>query len=252
MTTETLNDPELLRAATVLVAGGTGKVGGYIVDALLTRGATVIVPSRSVENILKLRAASGAGGRRLVTLVGDISNEQDAVRLRDEAFGQIDRLDAVVASLGTYVPAPSLIAVTRPTLERVLADYLLAHFVVARTFLPTLEKHGGSYTFINGMLAFTPMHGSGLVSIATAGQAMLARVLMKETADTRVRVNELVLHIGIGWGSPEETARNGDLVGRKVVDLVAGTARGQTMHLESAKVAVPVLSSNLNDGGLDV
>jgi NAD(P)-dependent dehydrogenase (short-subunit alcohol dehydrogenase family) len=244
MTSHIPIETPLPETATVLVAGGTGKVGRHIVDALLTSGAIVIVPSRSEENLLRLRAAREPDDMRLVTIIGDISDEQDAIRLRSEVLGRTGRLDAVVASLGSYASAPSLVAASRATLERVVADYLLAHFVTARTFLPPLEDRGGSYTFINGMLAFTPMPGSSLVSISTAAQAMLARVLMKDTADSLVRVNELVLHIGIGWGSPEESARNGTLVGQQVVDLIGGTASGQSIHLESP-MQIPARSAQL-------
>jgi hypothetical protein len=74
--------------------------------------------------------------------------------------------------------------------------------------------------------------GSALVSIATAAQAMLAQALFAETAESRARVNELVLHVGIGWGPPEETARNGELVGRRVTELMTGASQGQSLHVE--------------------
>ncbi len=108
-------------------------------------------------------------------MVGDIGEEGDGARVRDRVAATVGRPDAVVASLGGWQPAPSLIAAQPADPRRVLEGNLLAHFVVARTFLPLLLDRGGSYTFINGPAASQPVPQSGLVSVSTAGQVMLAR-----------------------------------------------------------------------------
>ena len=173
----------LLADATVLVAGGTGRVGRHLVGALLNAGATVVVPSRSARKIDQLRGAVPPDDHdRLVTLVGDIADEREGPRVRDAAIAAAGgRLDGAVASLGDFVPAPSVLAAPRGDLVRALDGYLLAHFLVARAVIPALQERGGSYTFINGPLAFEPMFpGTGIVSVATAAQSMLTRVLAKE------------------------------------------------------------------------
>jgi hypothetical protein len=194
-----------------LIAGGTGNVGRAIVHDLLMRGAAVVVPSRSAPKLDLLAAAQEPEARaRLIPIVGDVGDERDAERIRGA------------------------------TLDRVLADYLVAHFLVARTFVPIFATSGGSYLFINGMLALAPMPGSGLVSIATAGQAMLASAIIQETTNSRARVNELVVNIGVGWGSADETRRNGERVASAVanilVDGVDGAA-GRRIHLDAAEHA---------------
>jgi NAD(P)-dependent dehydrogenase (short-subunit alcohol dehydrogenase family) len=173
----------------------------------------------------------------LIPIVGDISDERDAERIRAETLARTGRLDAVVASLGSFAAAPSLLAASRALLERVLADYLVAHFVVARTFVPVVASSGGSYLFINGVLAFAPMPGSGLVSVATAGQAMLADAIMQETKSSGARVNELVVNIGVGWGSADETRRNGQRVAAAAANIAMGKAAGQRIQLADAEYA---------------
>ncbi len=224
---------------TAVVAGGTGNVGRRIVAALLGAGATVIVPSRSPERLDRLQGSLATRDRsRLVPMIGDVADERDALRLRGEALASTGRLDAAVATLGSWHAAPSLVAAERRDLARVLDDYLLAHFVVARTLIPALAEAGGSYTLVNGPSAFQPFPGSSLVSIATAGQAMLARALMQEMEGSRVRVNEVVLYTPFGWGG-EADARSPvtqEDVGRYVASLVsprAATVRGQTIHLDA-------------------
>jgi 3-oxoacyl-[acyl-carrier protein] reductase len=219
-----------------LIAGGTGNVGRAIVHDLLMRGATVIVPSRSATKLDLLAAAQEPDARaRLISIIGNVGDERDAERIREEAAARTGRLNAVVASLGAFVAAPILLAAARAALERVLADYLVAHFVVARTFVPAFASSGGSYLFINGVLAFAPRPGSGLVSIATAGQAMLADAIIQETKQSQARVNELVVNIGVGWGSAEETRRNGERVAGAVASILVNGAAGQRIQLDAAE-----------------
>jgi NAD(P)-dependent dehydrogenase (short-subunit alcohol dehydrogenase family) len=206
---------------------------------MLDRGARVVVPSRTQEKLERLRAAVGQHGEQLLTIQGDIGDERAAGPLLEQIASQVGHVDAAVATLGHFVAAPSVLAASTADLERVIEGYLLAHFVVARTLIPALSKRGGSYTFINGPLAFRPMYpGTGLVSIVTAAQAMLARVTMQELATSTVRVNEVVLHTPFGWGDGD--GRRGALpqeeVGRYVALLVSsrGSAvRGQTIQLDS-------------------
>lgn len=68
---------------TIVVAGGTGNVGTFVVEALLARDATVVVPSRSEEKLEGLRAhlrpRTGEDAlRRLHTFVGHLGDEADA------------------------------------------------------------------------------------------------------------------------------------------------------------------------------
>ncbi len=223
----------------VLVAGGTGNVGRHIVAALLQRGAVAVVPSRSERKLDVLRTSVGEAGERLVTVVGDVGDEEDGARIRDVIEGELTSgLDAVVASLGRWVSVPSMLAATRADLVQSLKNYVVAHFVVARTFLPLLVENGGSYTSINGPSAFGTWPGSGLVSVATAAQSVLARVLAEEMAPSgSVRVTEVVIHPSAYIG-PDDTSEGGPIdgpaVGRYVAGIVAGDVTGgPTLHLDS-------------------
>ena len=230
-----------LAGRTVVVAGGTGHVGRVLVRGLFDAGATVIIPSRSTE--AERTVDEAVGGKRVVMLPGNVSDETDAARLRDEILGRFGAIHATVATLGQFVPAPTILDATRADLEATLASYPVAHFVVARTFLPAVEAVGGSYVFINGPLAFDPLFpGTGLVSVATAAQAMLARVVMKEAdaSRARARINEVVLYTS--FGRPDDEKSSGPVTQRDVSDFItqllspANThVRGQTIHLNDRR-----------------
>lgn len=223
-----------------MVVGGTGSVGRHLVQAQLSEGARVVVPSRRAERLQALgRFLTPDPSGRFVPIVGDITDSRDSPRVLREA----GPVDGAVVSLGGFVPAPSVLGASEAELERALRDYPLAHFAVARAVVPLLGARGGGYVMINGPLAFDPLFpGVGLVSIATAAQAMLARVLMKELADTTVRINEVVIYSSFGRGDDDENPVTGADIGGYVAHLLSDRGagvRGETIHLRSRDAIPP-------------
>lgn len=238
---------------TVVVAGGTGNVGGFIVRALLRQGATVAVPSRSEQKIQELKSylrqhIEATDLSRLHTLVGTVSDEVEGREVIQQITQEVGVPGAVVSLMGSWRPADSLLEAKGEDLDHVFEHYLKAHFGVARTFLPVLNEQGGTYVFINGPLAFEVWPRSGLVSIATAAQHMLFQVLAKEHEDSPVRIAELVTYAYIRNrqaqpGSPVP----GEAVGAYAAHLVSDLSmevHGQSIHLRSLKL--------LEGAGLDI
>ena len=190
-----------LPGGAIIVAGGTGNIGSFIVRGLLARDAIVVVPSRSEQGLGALRERLAGDlepgwSERLLTFVGNVGEATGAERLRDQIVERAGPPSAVVASLGGWVPAPSLIEATHADLQTAVDGYLHAHLACSRVFLPALQGGGGTYVFINGPLAFKPWPGlgAGLVSMVTAGQHMLFRYLAQEHEGNSVRALELVAH----------------------------------------------------------
>jgi NAD(P)-dependent dehydrogenase (short-subunit alcohol dehydrogenase family) len=218
----------------ILVPGGTGNVGRHLVDAVLAAEGTAIVLSRSAEKLEALaQRHDGAHDGRLVPLLGDIADEHQASALLERA----GPLHGAVASLGSFVATPDtgVLSSTRADLQRALDGYVAAHLAAAQAIIPALAPHGGGYVTIQGPLAFEALFATtALVSVATAAQAMLARVLMHELAESPVRVNEVVIYTSLGWGNDDQGAVTGADIGRYVTYLLSDAAagvRGQRIHL---------------------
>jgi NAD(P)-dependent dehydrogenase (short-subunit alcohol dehydrogenase family) len=233
-----------LNDQTVVVAGATGNVGPFVVRAALERGASVVVPSRSEEKLRGLREhvrqhVDETRLARLHTFVGDLGDERGAAVLRQKISEEVGTPGAVVASVGDFVAAPSLLEARVDELQRALDTAVLSHFMIARTFLPVLRNSGGTYVFVQGPLAFElyPGLGGDLVSIATAAQHMLFRALAQEVAESRASVVELVGHMYIRDRETQPSSPlSGEAVGAFVAHLLAGAgqeAHGQSIHLRS-------------------
>lgn len=227
---------------TIVVAGGTGNVGGFIVRTLLERGATVAVPSRSKSKISDLKEylsehLDANDLARLHTVLGTVSDKVEGPEVLAEITREVTAPDGVVALMGSLRLADSLLEASDEDLDHVLEHYLKAHFGTARTFLPGLRERGGTYVFVNGPLAFEVWPGSGLVSIATAAQHMLFEALAKEHEGSAVRIAELVSHAFI---RDRQTQPNSPLPGEAVgayaaylLSEASGEIHGESLHLRS-------------------
>jgi len=220
----------------ILVPGGSGTVGRYLVKALLESGATVIVPSRTQSKIDTLSSGLDPGeSGRLETVMGDITDASDGARIVAAA----GTLDGAIASIGRWVAAEGVLDADRADLERAVANYAFEHFSVAKNVLPAVERSGGGYVMITGSLSYEPDGpGTGLVAIAGAAQSMLARVLMKERATLGARINEIVIYSSFGRGDDDANEVKGADVGRYAAFLLsdAGSGvKGEAVHLRSRK-----------------
>lgn len=184
---------ETLKDKIVLIAGGGGAVGEGIVQKFLEAGAKVIVPSRSKEKLDALRDKLSDGNN--LTLIGeDIGNESGAAKVRDMVLQKFGRLDTVVASVGSWWQGLPIVNVPPETWNEVLANNLTSHFIVAKNFLPVLlEQNAGNYIFIAGQGGVYPVPQSIPISVAVAGELMLAKGLQAENKDSKVQINVLLL-----------------------------------------------------------
>ena len=225
----------------IVVAGGTGNVGGFIVRALLERGHSVAVPSRSAESLADLQAylASHLATEHLQGLhmfTGTISSEIEGPEIAEEIADTLGEPHSVVALMGSWHGVDSLQEATQADLDYVLEHYLKAHFGVAQALLPHLQE-GGTYMSVNGPLAFDVWPGSALVSIATAGQHMLFKALASEYDEHPTSVCELVSHAYIRDRTTQPgSPLPGEGVGAFVAHLLLhGRARlhGESIHLRA-------------------
>ena len=166
----------------ILIAGGTGNVGRHLVGAVLAAGGTAIVPSRAAAKVEALEREHAAHAGRLVPLIGDVTDAQAAADLLDRA-GPIHGAAATL-SPGSFIAAPSILKAPMADLRRALDGYLAAYFTVSAIRHPRLGASGRRLRHDQRSAGRSNcFRGTGLVSVATAGQAMLARVLMQELAE---------------------------------------------------------------------
>lgn len=84
--------PDLAGKA-VLITGGAAGLGASTANAFLAEGCRVAIVDVSADALAKTAASLDAGAERLLTIVADVSREEDVKRYVEQttaAFGAID------------------------------------------------------------------------------------------------------------------------------------------------------------------
>ncbi|MGW0710236.1 SDR family oxidoreductase [Streptomyces sp. NPDC002643] len=245
-----------LDGATALVAGGTGNVGFFAVDALLRAGADVLVPTRSNAKFDRLRSRLDSSLRdRLSGLPGDIGTPEGAREIAEQARARtFGGLDAVVSTVASWHQGPPVLSGGFDAFREVIESTLYPHFVIAEALVPVL-KSGGSFTTVNGPVGFTDgVHSStGPIAAATAAQNRLVLAIADETGGDP-RVNDMVMWAYLG---PNGTRPGSPLQGEEVGAFLAWLAgpdakgvHGRTVHLRTPDQVRRTLSGAAQSGDL--
>ncbi|MCO5973625.1 SDR family NAD(P)-dependent oxidoreductase [Actinoallomurus soli] len=171
----------------VLVPGGTGGVGEGAVRAYLAAGADVVVPTRSQERADEFRAVLGdAATDHLHLVVHDYTTFAGAEELAATMEDRLGGVDDVVAPIGGWWAGKRLWEIEESDWLGAFTRLATAHMAVLRAALPRM-KGDGAYVLVVGASAFTPIPGSGLVSMEQAALLMMQQVLAAELdGDKRV------------------------------------------------------------------
>ncbi|MBA3300121.1 MAG: SDR family NAD(P)-dependent oxidoreductase [Thermoleophilaceae bacterium] len=163
----------------VLVAGGTGALGGAVVSALSRAGWTVTVVDRadalSPEGVHSVRA--------------DLLDTEAA----RAAVDGVRDLGAVVNLVGGFSMGGKVEGVELADFEAMLRLNLVPAFNLARAAMPRLAAgEGGAFVCVSARAAIEPFPGATGYITAKAGVLALVRALDAEYRDAGVRCNAVL------------------------------------------------------------
>jgi glucose 1-dehydrogenase len=193
-----------LRGKNVLVTGGSSGIGQAIAVRFAEYGANVAInylrqpeEARDTEEQVHACTAKVAQmGVRDVLVGGDVSSEDDVVRMVREAVEGLGGLDILVNNAGIQISRPSE-ELSSADFDRVLAVNLRGSFMCAREAIRQLlaEEKGGAIVNISSVHQLIPKPGYLGYSTSKGGMQNLTRTLALEYASRGIRVN------GVGPGA---------------------------------------------------
>jgi len=174
-----------------LVTGAGSGIGKATAARLARGGASVVVVSRTQDEIDATRDEIIAAGGKAISVTADISEPDQVKTVVDRALEAFGRLDIVVANAGingTWAPIDDLKVEEWDKTIRVnlRGTYLTLHHAV-----PALKKQGGAIIIvssINGNRTFTSPGGTAY-SATKAAQVAMTKQLALELGDDGIRVN---------------------------------------------------------------
>ena len=172
----------------VLVAGGTGALGGAVLRELLDVGHPVT--ATWLEEHERERAEADLGDREGLTLVhADLMEPEGA----EAAVAATEGLGAVVNLVGGYAAGPLAHEVGPDDFERMLRLNLRPGFCLVAAAMPRLiEAGGGAYVGVSARPALRPFTGAAPYVTAKAAVLAFVQALDADYRQDGIRANAIL------------------------------------------------------------
>jgi len=210
----------------ILITGGSEGIGASTAILAAQKGYTVCINYRQNE----AGAAAVANeirktGTTCFTIQGDISSEEDVVKMFLFVDKNVGRLTALVNNAGIVETGMSVREMSRRRLMNIFSVNVIGSFLCAREAIKRMSvKTGGSGGGIVNVGSAASKHGSPFEYVDYASSKGAIDTMMfglsKEVADDGIRVNTVrpgIIHTGIHakGGDPGKVERKKDAIPMK-------------------------------------
>ncbi len=203
----------------VLITGATGELGRVSARLFADAGARLALAGTDASRLRGVATDLGLTDDRWLPVVVDLSDRdatRDALTATESALGRIDVLLHLVGGWSGGTPIAEL---DPAEAVGMLDQHLWTTLHVTQTVVPGMVERGwGRVMAVSAPVAAEPTAKSAAYSIGMAAKETLLRTLARETADTGVTVNLVVVKAidkdrvrttdpkKASWTTPEEIA----------------------------------------------
>lgn len=175
-----------------LVTGGDSGIGRAAVIAFLREGADVAInylpqEETDAQEVVQLARSEG---RNLVTIPGDLRNEQFCTKLVDEAAAALGGLDILVNNAARQVAQQSITDITTAQFDETFKTNVYAPFWLTKAALKHLPA-GSSIINTASIVAYEPIPYLLDYSQTKACMVNFTKSLAKQLAEKGIRVNAI-------------------------------------------------------------
>lgn len=176
-----------------LITGGSRGIGLAIAEAFAAEGASVAINARDLHGLQDAAEKLRNLGGRVLCVAGDVSREDDVVRIVGEVVREFGRVDILVNNAGGGERIRNLEAVETKDYDRIMDTDLRGTFLCCREAVRVMRQNEGG-VIINiasqGARTWSELSGPHYVA-AKAGVLGLTRQLAKELGSFGFRVNAI-------------------------------------------------------------
>ena len=126
-----------------LITGASRGIGRGIAIAFAQEGASLILTARNEDDLESTAGEASRLGMDVLTVAGDITNEQHVIRLFKAAMDRFGRLDILVNNAGVFGFGSPLDETPLEAWENVMAVNLRGPFLCTREGFKIMKKQRG-------------------------------------------------------------------------------------------------------------
>jgi NAD(P)-dependent dehydrogenase (short-subunit alcohol dehydrogenase family) len=181
---------QLDQRVAVITGGGRG-IGRAIALRYAAEGATIVVSSRTADDLRSTLDAAGIGEDRGVAVVADATDRDDARRPVEEARARFGRVDVLVNNVGGHIGRRDAFTDDEGAFERTLVLSLTSAWWTSTAALPAMRAQGFGRIINIGSGASKRTGASVAYVAAKHGLVGLTRQLAADAAQHGINVNLL-------------------------------------------------------------
>jgi NAD(P)-dependent dehydrogenase (short-subunit alcohol dehydrogenase family) len=208
-------------APVVLVTGATGPLGRVVVRRFAADGARMALVGRNRARLEALAAKAGLGDDDWMPIVAELTDADAATAAVATVEARFGRVDVLLHLVGGWAGGTAVVDLDPEEVRTMLDQHLWTTFNVVRAVVPGMVERGfGRVLAVTSPFASNPAGKGASYAIAKAAEEVLLRSLARETANTGVTANLVVVRTidmrherkteptpkNASWTTPEEIA----------------------------------------------
>jgi NAD(P)-dependent dehydrogenase (short-subunit alcohol dehydrogenase family) len=175
-----------------LVTGASKGIGAAMAAAFAQAGAKVVVCSRKQEAVDEVAQALTAQGLEAIGIAANVGRGTDILMLTERVLQRYGRIDILVNNAAVNPVFGPLAQTDAAAFDKIMDVNLKGPFELAKAVYPHMAKNGGgSIINISSVEGLSPEKFMGIYSVSKAALIMLTKVMAKEWAADKVRVNAI-------------------------------------------------------------
>jgi short-subunit dehydrogenase len=178
-----------LNGSVAVITGASSGIGLAVAEHLARAGAAVVLGARRGHRLEVAVQRIRADGGRAESVVMDVTNEAEVMRLVTRALEAFGRLDVMVCNAG-FGYYGSVDEMDDGVMERMMNVNFMGTFYGTRAALPVFRRQGhGHLIFVSSIVAKRGIPMMSGYSATKAAQAAFAESLRSEFSGTDIHVS---------------------------------------------------------------
>jgi short-subunit dehydrogenase len=184
------------RDKVAIITGSSMGIGKAVARMLAQRHAKIVLNARNGDKLNAVAQELSAAGYELLSVQGDISNEQDCRRLIATTIERFGRIDILINNAGVSMRG-AVQELSPAVINTVFQINTIGPFMLSQMALPHLKKTKGSIVFVSSLAGLR-----GLPSLSAYSASKMALTALAEAL--RVEHSHDDIHIGLVYAGYTE------------------------------------------------